>query len=276
MAPNQESKVIAALSSPLVVMLVVVSCVGLFLPSFYHRETANWTVQAKGQDAIDLFLLTPILVVASILAMRKNAVGFMVWSGAMFYLIYTFVIYSFAVHFNFMFVPYCLILGLSFYSFLYFIFSRLNKENEYWVPTGNVAAIVGTYFIIIAVVFYSLWLAQIVPAALINITPKDLDETGVPVNPIHALDLSVCLPAFLITGISLMRRKAFAYLLAPVLLVFSGLMDLTIVYLIVVMKMNGVRSDSSPAILIAFLALFSTVLFVMCARSARVDPSKRN
>jgi hypothetical protein len=53
-------KNIIALSLPLCVLIIIVSCVGLLTPYFYSKETLNWQTQSIGQDMIDLFLMTPV------------------------------------------------------------------------------------------------------------------------------------------------------------------------------------------------------------------------
>lgn len=69
---NYHGKVILALSIPQILLLIAVSCAGLFVPASYSKETLNWQAQAMGQDAMDLFLLTPLLVVSALLAAKNN------------------------------------------------------------------------------------------------------------------------------------------------------------------------------------------------------------
>lgn len=77
------------LSLPLAVLLIYAGVHGLFLPGFYRAETLNWQAQCIGQDAIDLFLIAPVLIFTSILA-RQNKTAFLLSSGVNVYLIYTF------------------------------------------------------------------------------------------------------------------------------------------------------------------------------------------
>jgi hypothetical protein len=44
--------------------------------------------QAVGQDMIDLFLIVPSLIVTAIITYKKNKIAMLLWSGAVFYLIY--------------------------------------------------------------------------------------------------------------------------------------------------------------------------------------------
>ena len=114
-----SGKVILTSSVILSLLVIAVSLTGLLYPGFYAQETANWQAQTYGQDLIDLVLVVPTLLIAAALLFRGNKNALLVWGGAIIYLLYTFVIYCFSVHFNRLFLLYCFTLGLSFYSFLY-------------------------------------------------------------------------------------------------------------------------------------------------------------
>src|SRR6185295_1303389 len=89
----------------------------------------------------------------------------------------------------------------------------------------------GIYFIALSAVFYFLWLSEIVPAVINNKVPSSLIEVGLFTNPVHVIDISIFLPGMFITGILVLREKPLGYLLAPALLSFFILMDITIGWL---------------------------------------------
>jgi len=266
---KRESTIIFALSLILAVLVIFVSCVGLFIPGTYSKETPNWTAQAVGQDMIDLFLIVPSLIVTAIITYKKNKIAMLLWSGAVFYLIYTFVIYCFAVHFNSLFIIYCLILGLSFYSFMYFLFSQIKKPIVDWFDGKMPVKAVGIYLIVIACMFYMLWLSEIVPGISANTTPKNIIDMGLPTNPVQALDLSVVLPGFLIISILLFRKKPLGLMLAPTMLVFCILMDITIGGLNIIMKIRGIEASYTITVVMAILALISIVLLSFYLKSIK-------
>jgi hypothetical protein len=251
--------IILLLSLPLSILIIVSSFIGLFTPEFYYKETPNWQAQSVGQDIINLFLVTPFLLITSFLAFKKNKASEYLWAGSILYLIYTYIIYCFNIHFNSLFIVYCNILGLSFYSMMYFIYSNINAQPE---NKSSLAKIIGIYFISISVLFYFLWLSELIPSLINNKTPASLLETGLPTNPVHILDLAILLPGLLISGILLLRGKKIGYFVAPILLVFFILMDITIGFLAVIMKMRGIEGDLSITIIMSVLAVFSTVLLI--------------
>lgn len=267
---HPSNKTILALSLPLSILTIFVSYTGLFTPGFYSAETLNWQAQAMGQDMIDLFLVTPCLLITSVLVYKNNRTAALIWGGVVLYLTYTFVLYCFDVHFNKLFVYYCLCLGLSFYSFLHFLFAYHHQNIEVHSENESIVRSIGIYLIVIAVLFYALWLAEIVPAISQNIPPKSIAETGVSTNGVHVLDLSVILPAAFITGILLLRRKQFGFIFAPIFLTFFVLMDITIGALTIVMKIKGVESDLSLTAIMAVLASVSTVLLIRYFKNVKL------
>jgi len=77
-------------------------------------------MQTFEQNIIDLLFVAPSLIISGVFAARKNRNAFRIWSGVVLYLTYTFTIYCFDVHFNKLFLVYCLGLGFSFYSLVFF------------------------------------------------------------------------------------------------------------------------------------------------------------
>ncbi|MBL7723915.1 MAG: hypothetical protein JNK27_07185, partial [Chitinophagaceae bacterium] len=211
--------------------------------------------------------------ISALLAYWKKKGAVLVWGGVVVYLLYTFLIYSFAVHFNKLFLIYCLILGISFYSIVLFFYWKLYGN----VLTDNFSNVprrfVGIYFIILSVMFYFLWLSEIIPATVNKETPKSLQETGLPTNVVHVVDLAVFLPAIFITGILLYKKKLAGYILAPLLLSFFILMDITIGGLVVLIKHRGLEGDYSLTYIMAALTLFSIFTLIWYIRKMNIKPS---
>ena len=262
-------KPILAISFPLIFLLLLASCVGLFIPGFYAAETLNWQAQAVGQDMIDLFLVMPCLLITSIAAYRNNKYATIIWGGTMLYLTYTFVIYCFNVHFNRLFVVYCLCLGLSFYALVYFLFTQYRENISSRLEKKPGIRFTGIYLLLIAVLFYMLWFAEIIPANFKNVTTKSLLETGMLTNGVQVLDLAIFLPGIFITGIFLLKRMTLGFILTPLLLTFFILMDITIAVLVIIMKLKGVGGDMSIAVLMTVLALVSALLLTWFLRPAK-------
>jgi len=58
------------------------------------------------------------------------------------------------------------------------------------------ARTVSIYLALLAVLFYFLWLSEIIPALLARTIPQSIRDNGTPTNPVHVLDMAWILPAF--------------------------------------------------------------------------------
>lgn len=251
------------------VLMIVSSFFGLFMPGFYDQETLNWRIQSKGQDTINLVLIAPILIFTALVGFSKGFYGTLMWAGAILYIIYTYLIYCFSIHFNMFFIDYCLILGLSFYGMIYFLVKngRLTRN----VQSIKIDNLIGIYFLLISVIFYVLWLSEIIPSIRNETTPQSIVDAGLFTNPVHVLDLSVVLPGIFITGIAVLRKNRIGLLIAPILLMFFFLMDLTIGWLILVIKLEGGRGNPVVSGIMGLLAIVSLLLLMGYKRALNTE-----
>ncbi|MBL7742199.1 MAG: hypothetical protein JNN00_01885 [Chitinophagaceae bacterium] len=266
----KTGKAIFLLSLLLSLLVIIANVSGLLFPDvLYAKETANWYAQCIGQDIADLLFALPALVISSLLTYRQNKKALLVWAGTLAYLIYTFTIYSFAVQFNSLFIVYCLALGLSVYLLLWFLLTHFNRPVHTWFDEKVPAKGTGWYLIIIACLFYLLWLSAIIPAIAGNRIPEELAQVGLPANPVHVIDLSVCLPGIFITGILLLKRHRLGYLLAPAVLTFFVIMDLSLGSLMIVIAWRGLASNPVLMGVMFALAVVSFVLLFLFMRSVK-------
>jgi len=262
------NRIVFRLSLLLALLVIAANGSGLLMASqLYAKETANWFAQSIGQDMADLFIALPFLLISSWLAYRGNKKALLIWAGVLAYLGYTFTIYCFAIHFNRLFIVYCFTLGLAVYLFAWFVLSQYREPVKEWFSGSGPARVAGIYMIAIAAIFYVLWLMQIIPAGINNTIPREIADTGLFTNPVHVLDLSICLPGILMTGALLLRRHSLGFLLAPAILTFFILMDITIGGLMVVMNWRGLEPNNGIVIVMLLLALFSTILLIALLRN---------
>lgn len=259
------------LSFSLAILVAVSAFVGLSSPGFYARETLNWQAQSEGQDMADLFLATPALLLTAAGAYLKRKGALLAWAGAVAYLLYTFLIYCFSVHFNSLFLVYCFALGLSFYSLLWFIYTQIKEPDSATRFSEVPRRLISIYLVVLSVLFYFLWLSEIVPAIVNKEVPLSVKQTGLFTNAVHVIDLSVVLPGIFISGIFLWKKRRVGYIMAPVWLTFFILMDLTIGGLVLVMKGKGVDADMVLAGVMGGLALLSAVMLAVYIRKMKQE-----
>jgi hypothetical protein len=221
------------------ILMAVASLLGISDPRTYGKETLNWAEQAVGQDWVNLCVVFPVLLVSSLLVLRRDSFrALLVWLGVLIYLIYSYVLYSFFVHFGPLFLPYVATLGLSFYSFVGAL-ANLDWQGigELFTnaKTKTASVLLGT----VAVLFTLLWLGDIIGALLRGGVPADLDKVGLVVNPVHVLDLAFLLPGAFVVAVNLWRRRTLGFVLAVPFLVFFVLMGVAIIAMMIVTAQKG-------------------------------------
>lgn len=270
---KKQLKILTVLSVLLSISLAVVSIFGAFVPSTYVRDVASMAAQGMGQDVVDLFLVVPILIISLIFLRGGGRLALFIHGGTLFYILYSFIIYAFGVHFNSLFLLYCLVLGLSLYSFI-LILIRFNKMDvENWFRPGLPIRFIGIYLIIVSALFYLLWLKDVIPSILNNIVPKSVSDYNLLVNPVHVIDMAIALPGLVIAAVLLMKKKRLGYILAPISLVFVVILAIALVGMVVMLKLKGISDDISIAAIFLILALISIVLLWLFMKNLKANNS---
>lgn len=257
------------LSLLLIILVLVASSSGVFIKETYIREVKYFAYQGIGQDIVNLIIVIPAMIVTLILSYRKNDNALTIWTGILLYLLYSYAIYCFSMHFNFLFLVYCAIFGLSFYLFVFNLIS-LNISSNYSI-NNKLIKLTSIFLIFLSLLFYMLWLSEIITALIKNELPKSVIENGILTNPVHVLDLSIILPAFIITAILLMKRKPIAFILTPILLSFSLFMELAIIGMMIVLYLSEFENDISIAIIFTFITMISSTLLLIFMRNLKVE-----
>jgi len=267
-------RLLLSLSLPLTALVAFTSAVGLWYPSIYAAATPNWTFQTVGQDAIDLFVIVPMLIFSLVYARNDNRLSLVMWGGINMYLVYTFIIYCFDIRFNNLFVLYCFILGLASFSTGMFLFKTV-KDGDMLEATSFARKFIGYFFIMISVEFYFTWLSDILPAIMEGGVPTSIHETGLFTNPVYVLDLAIFLPFVFIIGILTLKGNSFALNLAPMLLVFLILMDITIAVLALVLFRKGIEESYSVSIVMGIHATISVAAIIILFNKTAVINNAR-
>jgi len=74
--------------------------------------------------------------------------------------------------------------------------------------------LVGALLFLFGLLFAFQSLSEIVLAMFSGTAPKGIDNTGLPVNPVHLLDLAFVLPGMIVTAMAVHRRKPLGLLFA--------------------------------------------------------------
>jgi hypothetical protein len=241
------------LTIPLVLIGMVTAVLGLVLDDAYRHETADWLIQAQAQDAIDLVLGFPVLAVAAWFALRGSIAGTLIWLGALVNIAYASIIYSFDVQFGPLFLSYVATLSLSVWCLAggLFTLDRTALQSR----GARAPRWIGALLVLIASTFTLMWLGQIIPAMIDGAAPQEVNDLGLPTNPVHVIDLAFMLPATFVAGIALLRRRPASVWLAPIILTALALISAGILTIMGFQIADGESSAIGPATAISLLTI---------------------
>jgi hypothetical protein len=240
-------------------LLPIATLIGLLVPGFY-RDTAWMIPQARGQDLMTFVIIEPLLMVALLAYRKRPIMAVLAWMGALSYVLYTYAMYSYTAYFNARFLVYVALFSASLFA-LIDLLAHLDPEQVHaslrpTLPTRVIAvfcALVGLFFLVA-------WLGQIVPATLQGTTPEPILLAKTPTSAVHVQDLAVVLPLYLLTAVWLWRRRAWGFVLAPVLLILADVMLLALLAMGMFMVQAGFAGSLDMAPIFAGLALLSLAL----------------
>jgi hypothetical protein len=154
-----------------------------------------------------------------------------------------------------------------------FLFKTIRDESPTGISGFFANKVVGYFMIALSLAFYVLWLSDILPAIKSGKIPEGLVSTGLITNPVHVLDLAIVLPLVFIVGLFVLRQNRFAIRLAPVLIFFFVLMDITIAVLSWLLFQRGLESDYSVAVIMAIHAVLSIgVVSLLISKTVYIKP----
>ncbi|MGC9342112.1 MAG: hypothetical protein ACP5E3_05385, partial [Bacteroidales bacterium] len=255
-------KSINLLSIFLSITLTIVSIAGAFFPSTYQREVPSMAAQGAGQDLVDLFLVVPLLLVSLYYTNKGSKIASLFLGGTLAYIMYSFVIYSLGIHFNQMFLLYTTTLGLSLYAFILYMNDMLATDLSEWFEHAP-KKLVGIYLIIVAFIFYALWLQSIIPALINKTIPDDVANYDLLVNPVHVIDMAFALPALILGGILIMKGKSTGYLIASLALIFMMILTIALAGMVIMLVIRGISEDYTIATVFGVLTLTSLIIILL-------------
>jgi hypothetical protein len=256
-----------ALSLVIALLTCLAALVGLLAGS--HIYPAAQLSGNTGTDALTLVLDLPLLLGSMWLARLGSLVGLLCWPGALFYLVYIYTFYLFAVPFNALFLPYALLVTLSAYTLMYLIASMRSGLIRERLGARVPARTIGGALVAIALLF------TVVDTIMIGAALTSSAAVDATTHASWIVDFVIELPALLLAGMLLWRRQALGYVTAPWLLLQGALLNAGYAVVLALQAIVGAANINAPFVAIVFVigALSFTLLafFVRGAASEQAS-----
>jgi hypothetical protein len=243
---TQGIRMAYVLSLIIAVLMAAASIAGILYPAdIYPAE--ELLAAFVPNDVVNLAIGVPILLGAMWLAGRGRLIGLLFWPGALFYALYNYAAYLFAMPLTWMYLVCLALVALTLYTMVGLVASIDGKAIQQRlmgaVPervAGGVLVVFGAFFLFRAV--------DVMAAALINQTVITAVERAA-----NTADFLIS-PALIVGGVLLWRRQAFGYAVGAGLLFHTSML---FVGLVIFMLIQPLLTD------VPFPLVDTIVVFIM-------------
>lgn len=197
------------------VLVALASGVGLFGADVYHD---NALVQAAwhGNDLVTLVVAVPLFAISILLMSRERDIGLLLGMGLLAYALYNYAFYVFGAAYNALFLVYVAIVVFSLLGLLAGLTSEQLSVIRRRVRVSRLDRAMGLLVIAVSLVLGGFWVAVSVVSVFSGEPPALVVATGHPTNVTGALDLSLVVTFGLLSGIWLLRGRAWGHIIATI------------------------------------------------------------
>jgi len=230
----------------LVVALIVggVSVAGILYPTQIY-PTDEFLQTFVPTDIVKLFIGLPILLGSMWLAWRGRLIGLLFWPGALFYVVYSYLICVFALPLGWMLLLHLVLVMVSFYT-LNALLATIDGEMVQRQLTGKVPERLAGGILTVFGFSFLLLATGVIINSIINLANLPITELA-----LQKADFLVT-PTWLIGGVLLWRRNALGYVVGIGLLFQSSMLMISLLVIILLKPIL----NAGPFVLSDFVYIF--------------------
>ena len=210
----------------------------LYGKGIYKLDSVSVAAQGIANDMMVLAMGIPLLAASCYLSAKGSFKGKLLLTGTLAFFLYTYMSYAFLWMYNAMFSVYVILMSASFFAFVLMMMSFDIGTMKTHFSEKLPVKWIGGFQIFVAVSIGMLWIGKIA---------EGFQKGGVPVGLEHytslviqGMDLAFVVPCAFLSGILLIRRNNWGYLLSSVILLKGITMLTALSAMIISMAMHGV------------------------------------
>jgi len=179
----------------------------------YYWDTVSSAAQMQANDLVMLVFGLPLLAISFWLSLHNSLRGRLLLAGTLGFILYTYITMCFGAAYNPLFLVYVALFSLSLFALVLVMMSfdvaSLPAHFSAQLPRGWIAALLffAAGFLLLA------WFGRIAATYPAGAIPALENTTSM---FIQAMDLAIVVPLCILSGILLLRRRPWGYLLASV------------------------------------------------------------
>lgn len=234
----------------------------------YYWDTVSSAAQMQANDLVMLVFGLPLLAISFWLSLHNSLRGRLLLAGTLGFILYTYITMCFGAAYNPLFLVYVALFSLSLFALVLVMMSfdvaSLPAHFSAQLPRGWIAALLffAAGFLLLA------WLGRIAATFSAGAIPALENTTSM---FIQAMDLAIVVPLCVLSGILLLCRHPWGYLLASV----GMLKFLTLGSAVSVMGLNmlrvGVPVSAMELVIFPLIALANALMTGVLLKN--IDPT---
>jgi len=230
----------------------------------YYWDTVSSAAQMQANDLIMLAVGLPLLAISFWLAQRGSLRGRLLMTGTLGFVLYTYITMCFGANYNQLFLVYVALFALSLYalilSMMSFDLATLPAHFSNRLPRRWIAGM-----LFFAAAFLTLaWMGRIVPTITQQQLPPLENTTSL---FIQAMDLAIVVPLCVLSGVLLLKRSAWGYLLGSVALMKFVTLGLAVTTMGLNMARVGVPVSAVELGVFPALTLLNLIMAVLLLKN---------
>jgi hypothetical protein len=246
--------------------------VPIYGEGLYRNDSVSVASQGIAQDIVTIIVGIPLLGVSLYLARKGLLKGKLLLAGTLGYFLYTYTSYSFVWMYNSLFLIYVILMSTSFFAFLLTMMSfDLENLKDCFNEKLPVKQL-GGFFIFLGIAIGLMWIGRVVPPLLKGTIPIGIEHYTT--LPIQALDLGFIVPTAIISGILIIKRKSFGYLLSSIMTVKCITMLTAITAMIIGQSLAGIKMSFVEMAIFPAANLIVIYLLILIMKNVKEPVNK--
>jgi len=241
---KSDLTLIYILSFLIAILMAVASIIGLIYRTIIY-PTDDLFRTFVPNDIVNLFIGLPIMFGSMWLARRGKLIGLLSWPGALFFVLYNYFVYTFAMPLNAVFLLHLILVMMSIYTLISLV-ARIDKKAVQLRLSGAVAERVAGGILVGFGLLFFLQVIVVIVTALNTQTPIPETELAV-----HISDFLIA-PALAIGGFLLWQRKEFGYVIGLGLLFQASMLFIGLIIFLLLQPLL----TSAPFVLADVVVIF--------------------
>lgn len=237
----------------------------------YQDNSIAVVAQGKASDLFTLVVGIPLLLISLYFLNKGSFRARLILTGTLGYFLYTYISYTFLWMYNPFFIVYVILMTLSLYAFILsiisFDISNMKDQFNERLPVK----LLGGFQLFIGFAIGMLWLGKLAPSIFDTKVPVGLEHYSTLV--IQGMDLGIVVPTAFVSGILLIKKKSFGYLLSSVIII-KGITMLTCISMMIINQaLNQVDMGITEVLIFPALNCYALLCFIILMK--HVNGNKR-